>query len=392
MSRVAVGGVVVLLVSLVMAYAVIDPTPQRAQAADDRSAIATVGQRANAARPTPEKSIVDQDAPYYQACAREGLNESECVGRLIWFKATAGNERFHTYTFQQRVGVLIDWYRVLRTDQRDDRFYAWGIINDPACCKPGDPNCPARSLEETFGFDWCPGDDVLLKYVGKVGYVDPACGLKDAALDPDDPHTKGSKLDQRQSPCDLKFGTSTGALGIRKFPNPRFDTKKWRQLNAGSAGWEGFSKKLVRQTGIPSDARVSKLADASVEPPYLSGTTCGSCHIAFDPLNPPMNPARPRWENIKGLIVNQYTRMSELFGSGMARTSLEWQMFAHARPGVLDTSAIPHDQVNNPGTINAIINLSQRPTFTGEMINKWRKVDTCGAEKDDEKCWCEPGR
>ena len=31
-------------------------------------------------------------------------------------------------------------------------------------------------------------------------------------------------------------------------------------------------------------------------------------------------------------------------------------MFAHARPGTSDTSAIPHDQVNNPGTINAIIN------------------------------------
>ena len=80
-----------------------------------------------------------------EACAREGLNDSACVGRLIWFKATAGNDRFHTYTFQQRIGVLIDWYRVLRTDQRDDRFRAWGIINDPACCKPGDPDCPAKS-------------------------------------------------------------------------------------------------------------------------------------------------------------------------------------------------------------------------------------------------------
>ena len=48
------------------------------------------------ARPTPEASTVDQDAPYSEACAREGLNESECVGRLIWFKATGGNERFHT--------------------------------------------------------------------------------------------------------------------------------------------------------------------------------------------------------------------------------------------------------------------------------------------------------
>ena len=64
----------------------------------------------------------------------------------------------------------IDWFRVLRSDQRDDRFWAWGIINDPACCKPGEPDCPARSTDETYGFDWCPGDDVLLKYVGKPGY------------------------------------------------------------------------------------------------------------------------------------------------------------------------------------------------------------------------------
>src|SRR5262245_28159684 len=42
-----------------------------------------------------------------------GLTPSERAGREIWFKATAGNERFHTYVFQQRLGVLIDWGRVL---------------------------------------------------------------------------------------------------------------------------------------------------------------------------------------------------------------------------------------------------------------------------------------
>nr|BAO02580.1 hypothetical protein [uncultured bacterium] len=340
----------------------------------------------------PEVGLVDQDLPYRESCAREGLSESECVGRLIWFKATAGNERFHTYTFQQRVGVLVDWFRVLRADQRDDRFWAWGIINDPSCCKPGDANCPARTADETYGFDWCPGDDVLLKYVGKPGYVDPACGLKDAALDPDDPHSQGGKLDQRHTACDLKFGTSTGALGIRKFPNPRFDAEKWKALNGGSAGWTGFDRKMDSTTGIDSDRRVSKLADGSVEPPFLIGTSCGSCHIAFDPLNPPADPAHPQWENIKGLVGNQYTRMSELLGSGMPKSALEYQMFAHARPGVTDTSAISHDQVNNPGTINALINVAQRPVFKGEAVSKWRKVAECGAEKDEAKCWCEPGR
>ena len=67
-------------------------------------------------------------------------------------------------------------------------------------------------------------------------------------------------------------------------------------------------------------------------------------------------------------------------------------MFTHARPGVTDTSAISHDQVNNPGTMNAIINLAQRPLFAGEVVTKWRKTDTCGGEKDEDKCWCEPGR
>ena len=149
---------------------------------------------------------------------------------------------------------------------------------------------------------------------------------------------------------------------------------------------------MAAATGIESDQRVSKLADASVEPPFLIGTSCGSCHIAFDPLNPPADPAHPKWENIKGLVGNQYTRMSELLGSGMPRSSLEYQMFAHARPGVTDTSAISHDQINNPGTINALINVAQRPVFKGESITKWRKASTCGTEKDEGKCWCEPGR
>ncbi|HSQ04166.1 MAG TPA: hypothetical protein VLN59_09030, partial [Burkholderiales bacterium] len=342
----------------VFALMTLAPVPSAAPAADSASAAAP-------AHPTPEKSIVDQDAPYFEACGREGLNQAECIGRLIWFKATAGNDRFHTYTFEQRIGVLVDWFRVLRSDQRDDRFRAWGIINDPSCCKPGDPDCPAKNAEDTYGFDWCPGDDVLLKYVGKPGYADPACGLKDSAIDSTDPHTKGGKVDQRQSPCDLKFGTSTGALGIRKFPNPRFDAGRWRQVNGGNPGtWDGF-RRTLKNTGIPSDERISKLADASVEPPFLIGTACGSCHIAFDPLNPPADPAHPKWENIRGLIGNQYSRMSELLGSGMPRTSLEWQMFAHPRPGVTDTSAVSHDQVNNPGTMNSIINTSQRPVFAG---------------------------
>ena len=131
-----------------------------------------------------------------------GLTDKERAGRHIWYFATAGNARFYSYTFPQRVGVLIDWHRVLRADQHDDRFKAWGLINDPGCCLPGSTNCPAKSLDETYGFEYCVGDDVLLKFVGKAGYRDPACDFKDAALDAKDIYSKDGKLDQRHSACD----------------------------------------------------------------------------------------------------------------------------------------------------------------------------------------------
>src|SRR5215510_13680922 len=63
----------------------------------------------------------------------KNLTEAERVGADIWFNATAGNARFFTYVYQQRLGVMIDWYRVLRGDARGERFHRWGLINDPDC-------------------------------------------------------------------------------------------------------------------------------------------------------------------------------------------------------------------------------------------------------------------
>ncbi len=348
-----------------------------------------IPQRTQPQPTSPPAAATLQDNPGFYA-GEAGLTPSERAGREIWYKATAGNARFHSYVFQQRVGILVDWYRALRADERDDRFASYGLINDPGCCTPGSPGCPAKSLEETYGFDWCPGDAELLRYVGNEGYRDPACDFRDAPPATDDIHHRDE--DQRQSSCDLAFGTSTGALGYRKFPNPRFDRERWLEVNGNLASWDGF-RQVLSDDPNSSDSRVRRLADGSIEPPFLIGTSCGSCHIAFDPLQPPADPARPEWENIKGLQGNQYLRISELLGSGMSYDSMEYQMFSHARPGTSDTSAIPNDQVSNPGTINAIINLSQRPVFEDEDLIKWHKVNACSAEAEvSNPCWCEPGR
>jgi len=336
--------------------------------------------RVATSQPAPPQTL----DPGFHAGA-QGLSPSARAGREIWFKSTAGNARFHTYVFQQRLGVMIDWFRVLRSEARGDRFKTWGIINDPECCTPGSVNCPRRSLEETYGLDYCPGDEGLLPFVGKEGYRDPACDFQDAPLSANDPH--GPK-DQRQSACDLAFGTSTGVLGFRKFPNPRFNADKWRSLNGSMATWTGFNRPL--QASGP-DSRVNRLIDGSVEPPFLIGMSCGACHVSFNPLKPPSDPEYPAWENLDGLVGNQYGRISEIFASGMSESSIEWQTFSHARPGTVDTSGIPNDSVSNAGTMNPIMNLAQRPTFE-EQVTKWRPATSCAAGADERTCWCEPGR
>ncbi len=309
------------------------------------------------------------------------LPPAERAGSEIWFNATAFNDRFFTYGFQQRLGGAIDWYGILAAEKKADIFQAWGGIPDPDCCVPGQPNCPAKSLGETFGFQWCPGDDALLQFIGKDGYRDPACDLKDSPIE---------DKDQRQNPCDLHFGTSTGILGLRKFPNPRFDKNAWLKLNGKPESWEGY-RAALKIYPDDKETAVNRLLDGSIEPPFRIGMACGACHIGYKPGNPPADPSKPAWNNIDGLVGNQYSRVSNLLGSGFGKHALEWQLIARARPGIVDTSALPMDYVSNPGTMNAIINFARRPLHEHDVL-KWRKVAACPAGQAANACWCEPSK
>ena len=321
------------------------------------------------------------------AAGDAALSPSERAGREIWFFATAFNDRFYTYAYPQRLGAAIDWYRILGANNKADLFQAWGAMPDPDCCVPGTENCPAKSLEETFGFQWCPGDEALLSAIGTTDYRDPACEFEEAPYNMSTPH--GAK-DQRQSACDLRFGTSTGVVGLRKFPNPRFDREAWLKLNGTAASWNGYREFLADDSANP-DSRANRLFDGAVEPPFRIGMACGACHVAFDPLNPPADANAPKWENLKGLVGNQYSRMSQMLASGMSTHRLEWQLIAYSRPGTVDTSALPMDTVSNPGTMNAIINFARRPLHEHRVL-KWRKAASCEAGADPRVCWCEPDR
>lgn len=306
------------------------------------------------------------------------LSKDEQNGREIWYKATGGNQFFYTYSIQNRIGTFLDWFNVLDTRQRKSRFDDWGMINDPECCVPGSNGCPAKSYDETFGFDWCPGDEVLLKSVGKNDYRDPSCDLVDETMP-----------DKREDPCGLEFGTSAGALGFRKFPNPKFDPATWERYTENGFEWYGTkalgADKKTRE--MAQAKRLERLQDMSIEPPFRVGIACASCHVAFDPVNPPADPNHPKWQNIKGLVGNQYVRISEIIGSGMPKSSVEWQLFTHTRPGTVDTSALPTDNINNPGSVNPVFNVNARPQFKDKLVKRWRDIDSCDGKKDED-CFC----
>ena len=64
--------------------------------------------------------------------------------------------------------------------------------------------------------------------------------------------------------------------------------------------------------------------------PYRVGVTCGACHIAPNPVNPPLDPENPRWENLASAIGNQYINEGKVF-CNLEKNSFFYEMFAARR-------------------------------------------------------------
>jgi hypothetical protein len=309
----------------------------------------------------PNRSKLPDSFRYY---GPNGLwktwNDDQKIGRNSWLFYTAGNQQFYHIlrTFAGEFGISIDFYRLLNTKGRPDRFRTLGLINEPNFAPEGETD------EYGFFMDKWNGDP--------EGLYDEATG---APLGPKgEPLTGPAAAKKGYYPWNPKwYGEPTGILGLRKFPNPDFtdDLKK-----AWLADKEGSVRKYFKNPG-------------KVEPPYIFGITCSFCHIAFDPLNPPKDPANPRWENLAANIGNQYFREGDLFfgagrivggdanpgptyqkgdgdpydTKGLGPESLIYQYGHTQQPGTSETSRFSYDFINNPNTINQIINLGHRRDF-----------------------------
>src|SRR5206468_6501846 len=133
------------------------------------------------------------------------------------------------------------------------------------------------------------------------------------------------------------YGKPSGVLGFRLFPNPEFNETARKK-------WNG--DRFMKDPAYYNDDKLIR--------PYRVGVACGSCHIAPNPSNPPLDPENPHWENLASAIGNQYINEGKVFACNVEKGGFFYEMLLAQPRGTSDTSRIATDHINNPNAINAI--------------------------------------
>jgi mono/diheme cytochrome c family protein len=170
---------------------------------------------------------------------------------------------------------------------------------------------------------------------------------------PTAPDEYGLCLDRQTGPKDgldeKIYGRASGALGLRIFKNPEFEKdenakKRWREA--------------MKDDRFYTDP--SFYADRKLVRPYRVGMACSMCHVSAHPLNPPADPEHPQLANFSGTIGAQYFWFGRVFGANVTADNFAWHLLESNRPGAVDTSFVPSDNIDNPRALNAIFNLKAR--------------------------------
>ena len=235
-------------------------------------------------------------------------------GRNTWVMWCGGNEWFWDWLAQHSFGFL-DFLKIVgsptpeeATEKRSKLFKETGLINEPGCQIGQQP--------ETYS------------------------GLFLAQPDP--------RSDQ---PREDIYGRSSGVVGLRLFKNPEFNEEARKN-------WD-----VKRYFGDKSYYTNPKLIR-----PYRVGMSCGFCHVAPHPLNPPANPEEPKWENLSSIIGNQYWRTRAIVGSLLSSDNFVYHVLDSQPPGTIDTSLVASDNINNANTINTIFELPERLRRAGAFL------------------------
>ncbi|HEY4918781.1 MAG TPA: hypothetical protein VII40_01625 [Xanthobacteraceae bacterium] len=234
------------------------------------------------------------------------LGAAEVRGRDTWLMWTAGNQLFWDYLAGHSFGTF-DLLKMIDSRERPHRFATFGVMNEP-------------------GFASATAPDQYGLWVDR-----PAV--------PDAPYRETFS----QADFLRIYGRSTGIVGLRLFPNPKFDAAARRR-------WDP-----ARYRDDPA-----YYGDSNLVRPYTVGMACGFCHVGPNPIAPPANPDNPAWENLSSYIGAQYWHAAPIFSFAARPDSFFYQVLAAMPPGTVDTSALATDNINNPRNMNAIYSVAAR--------------------------------
>jgi hypothetical protein len=201
--------------------------------------------------------------------------------------------------------------------------------------------------------DFSPSDKLKGKRWGPAGLtVEPGSSLP---TKPDEFGLLIRQLDDPKAhqPDPNVYGRSSGIVGLRLFPNPKFDDQARKR-------WDVEKYR--------TDANYYN--DPGLVRPYRVGMACSFCHASPHPLNPPADPEAPKWENLSTTIGAQYLRVSAVVGNLLDERNFVFHILDSQPPGTIDTSLIATDQINNTNTMNALWDLASRLDRSGILAHR----------------------
>ncbi len=286
----------------------------------------------------------------------EAVRQAAIRGQNMWLVWTGGNDRFWEFAALNTIGAF-DLLKLISNDPnkgfgRHNRFRYNGMINEPCFEKSEEPDPERYGLRLDRRIDGCGPDP-----------------FADAEKYP------GAQVGARGDNVEVGsyYGEPTGVLGLRLFPNPDFDAE-------AEANWD--------PDRFYNDEEYYNNSD--LVRPYRVGMSCAFCHVGPNPLNPPKNVEEPTYAELSSNPGAQYYWVDRIFvwdteprpdpaTPATQEHRVLYQLF-HTNPmGVLDTSLVSTDYMNNPRTMNAVYETLAR--FKQSAVTGWETLD--GGELDN---------
>jgi hypothetical protein len=292
------------------------------------------------------------------------LDLEETKGRNIWMIWSAGNDRFWDWLARYSGGEfdllkLVSSYNPDQDDKlsesdkerlrkfypfrRENRFQTLGVTNEPCFDQPETPSMSRYGLWLDVHQANCVGDP----FEGDQKYPGVPVGMRGKTI-----------------PLGSPYGSPTGVVGLRLYPNPDFNDAAARRWDARryytDPSYYG-SKDLVR--------------------PFRVGMTCAFCHAGLNPAQLPDNPNDPNWENLSSVSGAQFLRFGRVAQWAGPSGGFVSEVLNSARPGTIDTTLILSDHMFNPRAIFPIFGMEARM----QVVKKWGREMLNGASQNNRQ-------